>query len=855
MRAGLGIATIAILLAGAAAAQTVDPATSQPATAQPTGTQPTGAQPTGSQPATARSATHSATPPQTGTQPAGTQPTGTQPTGTQPTGTQPAGTQPAGTQATGTPPAGAPVTELPPVTVIGASPLLGSGVDRDTVPAETNVLSGDQLTRDGTALPDAVRSLNEQVGGVNLESASGNPYQPTLMYHGFLASGLQGTPQGLAVYVNGVRFNQAFGDTVNFDLLPNMAIDQMNLEGSNPVFGLNALGGALNVQLKNGFTYQGAEVEASGGSFGTFGGDFQFGKQSGNTSVYVSGSGLHQDGWRDFQSTGLENFYGDVGWRGDTGEMHFNVLAANSVLNGPGTSPVQLLAADPAAQFTGPNQIANRFVQVSLSGSLVISDTVSLQAVTYYNNFVQHVTNGNAPNDVPCNHGSELLCSDPGVPSTTVGGGTIPAFLGSSAFSYSELDNQTTSTNGYGASVQATDTQTVFGFNNHLVGGVSFDGAQTEFSGTSYIGGINPVTREFVGPGIVIDEPGSNVPVNVGISDAYYGAFFADTFNVTDRLALTASGRFNVAVIDLHDQNGGDLTGNHSYSRFNPAAGVTYKVTPWLTAYAGYAEANRAPTPAELSCASPADSCSLANFFVGDPNLKQVVAHTVEVGLRGTVPMNGSDRLSYNLGLYHTNLDDDIVFVNSVMLNRAFFTNVGQTRRQGLDTGIQYTAPRWSAYLAYTHTSATFQSRFVEAAGSNPAGDANGNITINPGDQLPGVPVHQGKLGVTFHVTDQWTVGAVAIAQSGQYLFGDEANLTPRLPGFVTLNLSTSYQLTPRIRFFASVENVTDAKYYTYGTFSPTSSVYLSQAPNATNPRAYSPAAPVGAFGGVHITF
>ena len=155
---------------------------------------------------------------------------------------------------------------LPPVTVIGASPLLGSGVDRDTVPAETNVLGGADLTRGGTLIaPDAVRALNEQVGGVNLDSASGNPFQPDMFYHGFEASGLQGTPQGLAVYVNGVRFNQAFGDTVNFDLLPNLAIDQMNLEGSNPVFGLNALGGAINIQLKNGFTYHGGEIDLHGG--------------------------------------------------------------------------------------------------------------------------------------------------------------------------------------------------------------------------------------------------------------------------------------------------------------------------------------------------------------------------------------------------------------------------------------------------------------------------------------------------------------------------------------------------------------------------------------------------------------
>ena len=743
---------------------------------------------------------------------------------------------------------------LPPVNVIGASPLLGSGVDRDTVPAETNVLKRDDLTRGGTTTPDAVRSLNEQVGGVNLDSASGNPYQPNLFYHGFEASALQGTPQGLAVYVNGVRFNQAFGDTVNFDLLPSLAIDQVNLEGSNPVFGLNALGGALNVQLKNGFTYQGAEIDLSGGSFDTYGANFQYGLQSGNTSVYVAASGLHQGGWRDLQSSDLENFYGDIGWRGNKGELHFNALLANSVLNGPGTSPIELLAVDPAGKFTAPNRISNRFAQISLSGDLEISDTVSLQAVTYYNYFLQRVTNGNAPNDLPCNDGSGLLCTDSG-PSTTTGGGTIPAFLGANPLAYSELDNQTTNTNGYGASVQVTDKQSVFGFANHLVAGLSFDGAQTEFTAASLIGGITPTTREFIGPGITIDEPGSNSPVRVAISDAYYGAFVADTFNITDRLAVTASGRFNAAQINLNDQNGGDLTGDHSYQRFNPAGGVTYKLTPWLTAYAGYAEANRAPTPAELSCAGPSDSCSLANFFVGDPDLKQVVAHTVEVGLRGTASVSDTDRLSYDLGFYRSNLDDDILFVNSVTLNRAFFTNVGQTRRQGVDASIQYHAPRWSAYLAYTYTDATFQSGFVEAAGSNPAADANGNITIGSGNRLPGVPAHQGKLGLTYRLTDKWTVSAVGIAQSGTYLIGDEANLTPKLPAFYTLNLGTSYQLTPHIQLFASVENVTDQKYYTFGTFSPTTAVFLSQAPNATNPRAYSPAAPVGGFGGVRITF
>ena len=742
---------------------------------------------------------------------------------------------------------------LPPITVIGASPLLGSGVDRDTVPAETNVLKGDDLTRGGTTTPDPVRALNEQVGGVNLDSASGNPYQPTLLYHGFEASALQGTPQGLAVYVNGVRFNQAFGDTVNFDLLPDIAIDQMNLEGSNPVFGLNALGGALNVQLKNGFTWQGGEVELSGGSFDTLGVDFQYGKRSGDTAVYVAASGMHQDGWRDQQSSGIENFYGDIGWRGNTGEAAFqraggqlgaerarHVAGANcSPPTPPRSSPdptdQQPLRADqplgqPGGQRHGLDprrRLLQQFPAAREQRQRTERHAVQrrFRFAVFRFRLQRHA-----------------------------GGATIPAFLGPNPLAYSELDNQTTNTNGYGVSIQATDTQTVFGFDNHLVGGISFDGAQTEFTAASTIGGITPDTRDFIGPGVVIDEPGNNQPVRVAIGDAYYGAFVADTFTVTDRLALTASGRFNAAAIDLNDRDGGGLTGNHAYERFNPAAGVTYKVTPWLTAYAGYAEANRAPTPAELSCASAADSCSLANFFVGDPDLKQVVSHTVEAGLRGGVSAGGG-RVNYDLGFYRSNLDDDIVFVNSATLNRAYFANVGQTRRQGIDASLQYKAPRWSAYVAYSYTGATYQSGFVEAAGSNPAAGPGGTITVVPGDRLPGVPAQQAKLGLTWRVTERWTVGAVLIAQSGQYLFGDAANLTPQLPGFVTLNLSTSYRVTPHIQFFASVENVTDAKYDTYGTFSPTSSVYLAQAPDAANPRAYSPAAPVGGFGGVRITF
>ncbi len=742
------------------------------------------------------------------------------------------------------------VTTLPEVNVIAASPLLGTGIDRNLVPAQTQVFTTPDIAREGS--PNALQTLNDQAAGVTLDSASGNPNQPTLMYHGFAASPLQGTPQGVAVYVNGVRFNQPFGDTVNWDLIPDIAIDRMNLEGSNPVYGLNALGGSLNIQLKNGFTYQGAEAVVSGGSFGQVQGQFQVGRQSGNESAYIGGNILHQDGWRDLQSSDIYNVFGDIGWRGDKAEIHLGITAADTGLNGPGTSPVELLDVAPRALFTAPNNIANTYLQLSLSGTYDVSDTTSLQAIAYYDNFLQRVTNGNAPNDTPCNDGSGLLCQAGGGVSTTRGGGPIPDFLNGGP--YSQLDSQTTNTNGYGASVQVTNTDDVFGWKNQLVGGISFDGAQTEFDGVSFIGGLTPVTRVFVGPGIVIDEPGSNSPVRVGISDAYWGAYATDTLELTSKLAVTLAGRFNAAQIDLNDQSGGDLTGNHAYDRFNPAVGATYKVTSWLIAYAGYSEANRAPTPAELSCASPTQSCSLANFFVGDPNLKQVIAHTVEAGLRGNVVPFEGGHLTYNLGLYHTDLDDDIVFVNGPVLGRAFFTNVGQTRRQGIDAGLQLKTGRLLAYINYSYTDATFQTTFTESAGSNPQADANGNITVHPGDRLPGIPANLVKLGVQYKITDAWTVGGTAVAQSGTYLFGDEANLNPKLPAYAVLNLNTSYQVTPHIQIFGLLQNVTDQKYYTYGTFSPTSSVFLAQAPNASNPRSYSPAAPIGGFLGLRVT-
>jgi outer membrane receptor protein involved in Fe transport len=757
--------------------------------------------------------------------------------------------QTAGPQA----PPSEPPTALPEVEVVAPTPLLGTGVDRNVVPAQTQVLTGKDVTLQGP--PSATRALENEAEGVHLNSTAGNPFQPDLFYHGFEASPLQGVPAGLAVYVNGARFNNPFGDTVNFDLIPDLAIDRMNLEGANPVFGLNALGGALNVQLKNGFTYHGGEVDIFGGSFGQVSGQFQYGKQSGNSAVYVAASGLHESGWRDFQSSGLKQFYGDLGWRSERAELHINVDAAQTALNGPGTVPVELLNADRSAQFTGPNWVKNDYIRLNLAGNYDISDTTSLQAVAYYDNFLQRVGNGNGSPLISCADGSNLLCESPGVVATDRNGNPIPAFLGADAL-YGSIAFQTTNTNGYGSSIQVTNSDKVLGLANQFVAGFSFDGANTLFDASTQEGGLDPITRNYFGPGIVLGlASGQITPVRATITDAFYGAYFTDTLNITPALAANVAGRFNAAQIDIKDQVSTSLTGNHVYNRFNPAFGLTYKLLPGITLYGGYAESNRAPTPAELTCSDPAAPCSLANFFTGDPDLKQVVARTWEFGLRGQFAPYDGARLNWNLSAFRADLDNDIIFAQSVVLGTGFFQNVGSTRRQGIDAGVRLTSGDWLAWLNYSYTDATFRGSFIESSPNNPAADADGNIAVQPGDRMPGIPAHLVKIGVQCKVTDAWTVGAIGVAASGQYLFSDEANLTQKLPGYFRLDLNTSYQVTKNVQVFALVQNALDARYYTYGTFSPTTSVPIAQAPNATLTRSYNIAAPIGAFGGVRVIF
>ncbi|MEI9963983.1 MAG: Plug domain-containing protein [Caulobacteraceae bacterium] len=124
------------------------------------------------------------------------------------------------------------------VEVVAPTPLPGAGVDPDKLPGVVESLTAQDFER--TDSLSAADALEQRVAGVSLSDTQGNGFTKDLNFRGFEASPLQGTPEGLAVYMNGVRLNEAFGDTVNWDLVPEVAIARADLFTSNPAFGLKA---------------------------------------------------------------------------------------------------------------------------------------------------------------------------------------------------------------------------------------------------------------------------------------------------------------------------------------------------------------------------------------------------------------------------------------------------------------------------------------------------------------------------------------------------------------------------------------------------------------------------------------
>ena len=744
----------------------------------------------------------------------------------------------------------------------------GVALDADKVPGNVQGLSASDLTRNGSA--SLTQALNAQLGSISVNDNLNDPYQPDILYRGFEASPVLGTPQGLAVYQNGVRINEAFGDTVNWDLFPDMAINRVQIASSNPVYGLNALGGAISVDMKNGFNYTGGELELSGGSFGQRSAGAEYGANDGTFGIYAAAKTLDSDGWRDFSSDALRQFYTDLSLRVDKLSLDLSYTHGENHLDGQGSAPAQELAVSRRLVFTGPQANDNELNFVTLNGTYKATENWSVQGVLYYRQFSQRVSNGNTTDYTACTTAAFAgsLCQSDGItPVNNAAGQNLPDISQGGDVPIGENDFENINSYSHGATLQISNDQSIFGHDNQFTAGASFDYAHTDFYSGAQIGVID-AQLTVLPSNLYVDTPESSdfgaVPVILRASNRDIGGYLTDTFNVTPDFALTASGRYDVAHIDLQDRRGTSLDGNNRFSHFNPAFGGTYKLTPTVTAYAGISTNTRTPTASEIECSDPLKPCLLPSNLAGDPpNLRQVVAHTAEFGLRGNIPnaFATDGAVTWNLGAFRTNSFDDIYGI-STSVSSGFYQNIGSTRREGIEAGFNYQTDKWSAYFNYSYVDATFQSAIQLPSPSNPFQDADGNIEVRPGDRLPGIPKNRVKVGVDYAVTPQWKLGASMIIVSNEYYFGDESNQNKPLPGYHVVNLHASYQVARNIQVFGSIDNVFNAKYATYGIYSDPTGVGtpgvpvdgVTNGPGVDN-RFFSPAAPTAVYGGVCITF
>ncbi|HEY6620475.1 MAG TPA: TonB-dependent receptor [Steroidobacteraceae bacterium] len=756
------------------------------------------------------------------------------------------------TQRPGVPEATATAGSTLPVAVPGA-------LERDKIPADAQMLSAADF--DKTAGPDLLNALVRSLAGVSLSDQTGSEFQRDLNYRGFTASPVVGTPQGLAVYQNGVRINEVFGDIANWDFIPENAISRMTLVPSNPVYGLNAIGGALSFEMKNGFTYHGVEDETSGGSFGRIGTSIQAGGQNGNKSGYIAADAIDDAGWRQYSPSQLRRLYADAGLRGDDNtEFHLTLTEADNHFGAAAATPTEMLSQDWSSVYTIPQTTHNQLTFLTASASWKPSDTLTYQAVAYYRHFTQAHVDGNGTD------AQNTGCPDPTVlcfPNldgslsnlTTTSGQTVPAAGALAAPSIlGEIDRTWTNTNSFGGSAQAASSADLFGHGNNFVLGLSIDRGLVQFSTTSELGRVNANTFPFVvGTGLFIDQPSGDVaPVGLGAQTLYTGVYTTDTFDVTKRLAVTAGGRFNVAQLTLTDELGNDplLNGSHSYSHFNPMAGATYKLTPNLALYGDYAITNRAPTPLELACSDPLRPCLIDSALVGDPDLQQVVTYTGEAGLRGHFDI-AHGQLNWTLGAYRALNTNDIVNVASPIPGHEYFQNAANTLRQGIEANASYKWDRWNIYANFTSVDATFRNALILSSPFNPFADANGHIFVVPGDHLAGIPDYRFKAGAEYQITDPWKFGADLNVIGSQYLIGDESNQSPKVPAYGVVNLHSSYKVSDHLELFGLVKNLFDRHYYVYGTFfDVTSFPYL----NLTDPRTFVPGMPFAAYAGLRAT-
>jgi iron complex outermembrane recepter protein len=692
------------------------------------------------------------------------------------------------------------------IEVISTTPLPGVGTSIDQVPSNVQSVSSKDIAKQHTL--ELSDYINNNLGGVTITEGQSNPYMADVNFRGFTASPLAGAPQGLSVFQDGVRINEPFGDTVNWGLIPQSAISSINLmPGSNPVFGLNTLGGALSVNTKSGSSYPGLFAEVLAGSWARRGFNAGYGGENGNIDYFVTANFNKENGWRDYSQSEVNQLFGKVGWQNDTTDLDLSLTVAHNNLNGVQALPKSWLNK-PEEGYTFPDSIGNRMQMLTLKGSHFFNDNNLVGANVYVRN---SRINNFASNTNDCFASGEIAAGEECDQTLAA-----PVDIGNQGSN----EQSATSQLGYGFAAQYSYLGDVMKHKNQFTAGFSADLGRTKYksaeqeSNFSQDRGATPAD-DF--------EAETDIKAN----NKYMGLYATDIFSVNEKFHVTLSGRYNYVQVRIKDnmeadENTGKFVSGetdsikHTFNRFNPAIGFNYNPNAALGFFAGYNEGMRAPTPIELSCADPLTPCRLPTDFLADPLLDPVISKTFEAGVRGKLAGN----FHWNAGVFHTKLKDDIQFISSGNgFNQGYFDNVGDTQREGLELGLGAKFDKLNLTANYQYLRATFKDSVTFQNENNSSADADGNFTATSGDYLPNIPKHSLKLRAAYDFTPSLTVGMNMIASGGVFARGDENNQDDngKVAGYTVFNMDANWRFHQNWSGFLKVTNITDKDYASLG--------------------------------------
>lgn len=671
-------------------------------------------------------------------------------------------------------------TTLPPVEVIQQVYLPGIGIPRSLYPG--NVQQADDAVVRESGASNLADFMNRRLQGIVSSDIQGSPFQAGISYRGQRLSSLLGTPQGVSLYLDGVRLNQPFGDIVGWDLLPEAAVAQLVLvPGSNPLYGLNTLAGALVLTTRSGLTHPGADAEFSFGSGARKRLDVAQGwRNASGSHVFAAATWFRENGWRDRSPGELGNVFLKWGRRQADIDWSIDLLAASSDLAGNGLVSDSLAAVDWRAVYTAPDRTRSRDFLLTFQGSRSLGADITFALQAWLRSGRRDGSNGDIAG-IEAGEGGEIARSPP------------PAVFNRSRARQREAG-------------LASQWSRTFGIHEATLG------AEVAASRLGYDQFTQAAHFDAARSAIVIEGAPENHEVALAGHTRRLALYAADVLKLSPRLRAMPSIRWN--WIDLGDSLGHPAAASGEsfrYGKLNPALGASFDVGRGLVLFGSAAQASRVPTALELGCADPARPCVLPTGLQADPYLRPVVSRTVEAGVRGKVD-GGVD---WSAAVFRTDNRDDIVFVRSGISQAGFFTNLDRTRRQGVELAAKGRCAAWDWSASYSYLDATYRS-----AGVLPGPLSTDEVpnAFQPGTRIAGIPSRVAKLAIDWRPVPRLQLGADLLAASGQVVAGNESGRRPelgRLAGYGVIAAHANWQLAHRWQASLRVSNLFDRRYAT----------------------------------------